>query len=66
MFVCTKIVRTFCSPMASFTSFDGMPNTWFVEPVGYGDRCIGNCLVYRVVNMNDGLCYDCASSKDTK
>ena len=66
IFASTKIVSLFSSPMFSFTSFVGIPNTWLVEPVKYGVRCRGDCLGYGVVNMDDGLCYDSASLKITK
>ena len=52
--------------MASFTSFVGIPNMWLFEPFGYGVMCRGNCLVYRIIKMNDDVRYDSASSKDTK
>ena len=66
MFACTKIVRILSSPMAILTSFVGIPNMWLVGPIRYGDKCRGNCLVYCVVNMNNGLFYNSANFKDTK
>ena len=48
IFACTKIVRILSSHMATFTSFVGTPNTWLVEPVGYGVRCRDNCLNFLI------------------
>ena len=66
IFACTKIVRIFSSPMTSFTLFVDVPNTWFVDPVGYSVRCRGDCLEYGVVNMDDDLLCNSASLKGKK
>ena len=66
MFACMEIVRVFSSPMTSFASFVGIPNTWFIDPVGYSVRCRGDRLGYGVVDMDDGLPCNSTSLKCTK
>ena len=52
--------------MTSFTLFVDIPNTWFVDPVGYSVMCRGDCLGYGVVNIDDGLPCNSTSPKGTK
>ena len=52
--------------MTSFTLFVGIPNAWFIDPVGYSVRCRGNRLGYGAVDMDDGLSCNSTSLKCTK
>ena len=47
--------------MTSFTLFVDIPNTWFIDSVGYSVMCRGDRHEYGVANMDDGLPCDSTS-----
>ena len=43
-----------CS-MTCFVLFFGVVKAWFIHQVGYSVRCVGDCLGYCFVDIDDDL-----------
>ena len=66
IFACTKILGVFPTTMTDLSSFLGVAEASFVDPVGYNVRCRGDCFEHCFEYIYDGFPCNSTGLKCTK